>query len=108
MKIIDIKTYVVGTPPPHYGGRNWVFLKLTTDTGIDGVGEAYKVPFHPKTVEILIQESIGQFDGFHAEILKEPLQWEDGYIIPPTRPGLGVELNEEVAAEHPYLPPRTG
>jgi len=50
----------------------------------------------------LIQESIETFGGFHAEILKEPIQWEDGYIIPPTKPGLGVELNEEVAAKHPY------
>lgn len=54
----------------------------------------------------LIQESIGRFDGFHAEILKEPIQWEEGYIIPPTKPGLGVELDEEVVARHPYQPPR--
>ena len=54
----------------------------------------------------LIQESIGRFDGFHAEILKQPITWENGYIIPPTKPGLGVELNEEVAAKHPYRPPR--
>ena len=53
----------------------------------------------------LIQESIETFGGFHAEILKEPLQWEDGYIIPPTKPGLGVELDEEVAARHPYEGP---
>ena len=50
----------------------------------------------------LIQESIQTWGGFHAEILKEPMRWEDGYIIPPTKPGLGVELNEEVAAAHPY------
>jgi 2-dehydro-3-deoxyphosphogalactonate aldolase len=50
----------------------------------------------------LIQESIETFGGFHTEILKEPIQWEDGYIIPPTKPGLGVELNEEVATKHPY------
>ncbi len=50
----------------------------------------------------LIQEGIGTWDGFHAEILKEPIRWEDGYIIPPTKPGLGVELNEEVAVKHPY------
>ncbi|SVD00576.1 uncharacterized protein METZ01_LOCUS353430, partial [marine metagenome] len=53
----------------------------------------------------LIQESIETFGGFHAEILKEPLQWEDGYIIPPTKPGLGVELDEEVAAKYPYEGP---
>ena len=42
------------------------------------------------------------FGGFHTEIVKEAIQWEDGYIIPPTKPGLGIELNEEVAARHPY------
>ena len=52
----------------------------------------------------LVQESIGRFDGFHAEILKAPIQWENGYIIPPTTPGLGVELNDEVVAAHPYRP----
>ena len=50
----------------------------------------------------LIQESIETFGGFHAEILKEPIKWEEGYIIPPTKPGLGVELNEEVATNNPY------
>jgi 2-dehydro-3-deoxyphosphogalactonate aldolase len=51
----------------------------------------------------LIQESIETWGGFHAEILKKPMQWEEGYIIPPTAPGLGVELDEEVAARHPYI-----
>jgi len=50
----------------------------------------------------LILESIGQWDGFHAEILKKPIQWQDGYVIPPTEPGLGVELDEDVALAHPY------
>jgi 2-dehydro-3-deoxyphosphogalactonate aldolase len=49
----------------------------------------------------LIQEGIEMWGGFHAEILKEPIRWEKGYIIPPTKPGLGVELNEKVAAGHP-------
>ena len=40
--------------------------------------------------------------GFHAEILTTPIRWEEGYIIPPTAPGIGVELNEQVALEHPY------
>lgn len=50
----------------------------------------------------LIQESIETWGGFHAEILKEPIKWEEGYIIPPSKPGLGIELNEEVANKHPY------
>ncbi|MGD8296668.1 MAG: mandelate racemase/muconate lactonizing enzyme family protein, partial [Desulfobacterales bacterium] len=50
----------------------------------------------------LIQEGIQTWDGFQAEILKEPIRWQEGYIIPPTKPGLGVELDETVAARHPY------
>ena len=50
----------------------------------------------------LIQEGIEHWGGFHAEILKKPIQWEEGYVIPPSEPGLGVELNEEVALRHPY------
>jgi galactonate dehydratase len=50
----------------------------------------------------LILEGIQTWGGFHARILKEPIRWEDGYVIPPSAPGLGVELDEEVAAQHPY------
>ena len=54
------------------------------------------------TPNFLILESIQTWDGFHSEILKKPMQWEEGYVIPPTEPGIGVELDEEVAARHPY------
>ncbi len=50
----------------------------------------------------LILESIQRWEGFHAEILKKPVRWDSGYVIPPKEPGLGVELNEEVALAHPY------
>ncbi len=50
----------------------------------------------------LILESIERWDGFQAKLLKKPIRWEDGYVIPPTEPGLGVELDEEVARAHPY------
>jgi galactonate dehydratase len=50
----------------------------------------------------LIQESIEQWGGFHAKILKKGIRWEQGYIIPPTEPGLGIELDEAVCEAHPY------
>ena len=56
MKITDAKVYVVENPPPHYGGLYWVFLKLTTDSGIEGFGETYSVPFHPQVVEQMIAD----------------------------------------------------
>lgn len=54
------------------------------------------------TPNFLILESIQTWGGFHTEILKKPIQWEDGYVIPPSEPGIGVELNEEVALANPY------
>lgn len=48
----------------------------------------------------LIQESIETFDGFHAALLEEPIEWDDGHVIPPSDPGLGVELDEDVATAH--------
>lgn len=56
MKIADIKTYVVGNPVPDKGGNNWVFLKLVTDDGVEGFGEAYGVPFHPYATVGLIED----------------------------------------------------
>lgn len=52
----------------------------------------------------LILESIKKWDGFHAELLKEPIQWEEGHVIPSKKPGLGVELDEAVARAHPWDP----
>jgi len=50
----------------------------------------------------LILESIGTFDGAYMSVLLSQIQWEDGYIIPPTEPGLGIELNDDVIAANPY------
>lgn len=50
----------------------------------------------------LILESIEDWGGFHAEILTRRMRFEDGYVIPPTAPGLGVELNEDLARDTPY------
>lgn len=51
----------------------------------------------------LLLEGILDWGGFHAELLRTPIRWEDGYVIPPSAPGLGVELDEEVAARNPYV-----
>ena len=56
----------------------------------------------------LILESIQRWDGFHAKILKKPVRFEDGFVIPSDEPGLGVELDEDVARAHPYTGAQLG
>jgi len=52
----------------------------------------------------LVLESIWKWDGFHGELLKKPIEWQDGYVLPSRQPGLGVELDEKVAEAHPWDP----
>ena len=47
---------MVANPPPHFGGAYWVFVKLSTDGGVVGFGEAYCVPFHPRVVASMIED----------------------------------------------------
>src|SRR5581483_3505183 len=48
MKITDIKTFLVGA-----GGRNWVYVKVLTDQGIFGIGEAYSAGPDEATVKVI-------------------------------------------------------
>ena len=56
MKIAELKTFVVGNPPPAFGGRYFLFLKLKTACGIEGVGEVYAASFAPKAIVAMIED----------------------------------------------------
>ena len=56
MKITDVKTFVVGNPPPGIGGRYFIFVKLVTDGGVVGYGEAYSATFGPHGTARMIED----------------------------------------------------
>lgn len=56
MKLQDLETFVIGTPPPGWGGRYWLIVKLTTDTGIVGYGEVYAASVGPKAMVAVIAD----------------------------------------------------
>ena len=56
----------------------------------------------------LIMEGIERFDGVHAEFVDAPFEWHDGYLLPPSAPGLGVNLREDVARSHAPQGPQPG
>lgn len=43
----------------------------------------------------LIQEIIEKMDGFHRLLVKQPFEFDEGYMIPSKLPGLGIEIVEE-------------
>lgn len=100
MKIVDVKTFVVGVPPPHFGGRYWIFLKLIADNGIVGYGEVYSVPFHPHVVARMIEDvcerKVIEADPFHIEKLWRNI-YGSGYTQRPDTSILGILSGIEMA-----------
>ena len=45
-----------------------------------------------------------EFQNPKRDLVKEPLRCENGYLIVPTTPGLGIELNEEAFRHYPPVP----
>jgi galactonate dehydratase len=53
----------------------------------------------------LILELVRDDVPWRADIVDRRLDVHDGYVLPPTRPGIGLELVEKVAAAHPGKSP---
>ena len=100
MKLADIRTFVVGNPPPHFGGRYFVFVKLTTACGISGVGEAYCVPFDPHLVAKMIEDVFARYaegrDPHDIEALWRRV-YSSGFTQHPDLSMMGVLSALEVA-----------
>ncbi|MEQ9573057.1 MAG: mandelate racemase/muconate lactonizing enzyme family protein, partial [Nitratireductor sp.] len=61
MKITDVKTWVVGNPPPGIGGKYFIFVRLTTDGGVTGYGEAYNATFGPHVTARMIEDLAARY-----------------------------------------------
>ena len=100
MKLSDIQTFVVGNPPPHFGGRYFVFVKLTTACGITGVGEAYCVPFDPHLVARMIEDVFTRYaqgaDPHDIELLWRRV-YSSGFTQHPDLTVMGVLSALEMA-----------
>jgi 2-dehydro-3-deoxyphosphogalactonate aldolase len=100
MKIKDFKTFIIGNPPPSFGGKYWIFLKLTTDMGIVGFGEAYAIPFHPnvavKMIEDVCERYVVNENPFQIEKLWRKI-YSSGYTQRPDISISGVLSAIEIA-----------
>ena len=48
----------------------------------------------------LILETI--LSDFHDQVAHSSLRWENGWMMPPSQPGLGIELNHTALSDNPY------
>lgn len=59
MKVIDVKTYLVGSGADHtgmWGEKNWLFVEVETDEGIRGWGEVYTQLDRDRNIERCVHE----------------------------------------------------
>ncbi len=60
MKLTDIKTWVT-VPPTGIGGAFWVIVKLTTNDGIEGIGECYGIPVSGNIACAMVEDTFERF-----------------------------------------------
>jgi L-alanine-DL-glutamate epimerase-like enolase superfamily enzyme len=56
VKLSDLEIFVVGNPPPGWGGRYFIFVKLTTSNGLVGYGEVYSASVGPEAMRGVITD----------------------------------------------------
>ena len=100
MKIAELKTFVVGNPPPAFGGRYFLFLKLKTACGVEGFGEIYAASFAPKAIVPMIEDVFERHvvgaDPFRIETLWRNV-YGRGYTLRPDVSLMGVLSGIEMA-----------
>ncbi len=56
MKLQDLDIIVTAPPAPGWGGRYWILVKVTTDTGVTGWGECYASTIGPDAMRPVIAD----------------------------------------------------
>jgi 2-dehydro-3-deoxyphosphogalactonate aldolase len=103
MKITGVETFPVEVPPPHKGGKVWLFLRLDTDTGVRGYGEIMMLAgaFRPRAMAVLVEDLVATqllgHDPYEIELLYEKLYARAGYSHYPEQTKLAIISGLEMA-----------
>jgi galactonate dehydratase len=81
------------------------YVGVVPHNPLSAVLTAACVQLDAATHNISVQEYPYDDDrGVKRDLVKEPVKREGGYLLLPTKPGLGIELNEEAFKEYPSKP----
>jgi len=80
------------------------FVSMAPHNPLGPIATAVNVHVALSTPNFLIQEVMRLDVPWRDEVVDAPVAIVDGHVLPPTRPGIGVEVDEDAAARHPYAP----
>ena len=79
-------------------------MKIATHSWGAGVAQMQNIHAAfaaPNTIILEIPPAAGPL---HTELWGDSFVMQDGYVLPPTAPGLGVRLTDEIKAKFPFVP----
>ena len=100
MKLQDLDVIVTAPPAPGWGGRYWILVKLTTDTGVVGWGECYASSIGPKAMRVVIEDVFARyFEGENPENIERMFRrvYSSGFTQRPDLTVMGAFSGLEIA-----------
>lgn len=77
------------------------YIKLATHNPLGPVSAAACLQLNLACPNVGVAEQPSKPGTSLNRVLPVQIEWEDGYLLPPDRPGLGVEFDREAAMAHP-------
>ena len=100
MKLQDLEVIVTAPPAPGWGGRYWILVKLTTDTGLVGWGECYAASVGHKAMAHVIADVFGRhMQNEHPENIEKMFRrvYSSGFTQRPDLTVMGAFSGLEIA-----------
>jgi galactonate dehydratase len=80
------------------------YVSVAPHNPLGPIATAAAIHFDIATPNFLIQEAMRSDVPWRNDVVTTPVEVVDGRVSLPTRPGIGIEVNEVEAARHPFEP----
>ena len=100
MRLSDLEIFTVAPPPPGWGGRYWLIVRVTTACGITGLGEVYAAAVGPKAMHAVIEDVFARhMQGENPENIELMSRrvWSSGFTQRPDPTAFGAFAGLEMA-----------
>lgn len=114
LQLLQAQAISVAQPDVCHAGGITETMRIGALCGAFGVALAPHNPLGPIATMVNIHIGFALPNFLIQEVMRSDVPWRDevvsgvapiidGHVLPPTSAGIGVEINEAVAAEHPYV-----
>lgn len=114
LPLLNAQAISIAQPDVCHAGGITETMRIGALCGTFGVALAPHNPLGPIATMVNIHIGLALPNFLIQEVMRSDVPWRDevvagvapiidGHVLPPTSPGIGVEINESAAADHPYV-----